>query len=85
MSYDIKIGDLVRYVKHPNSTTPNIITGSMLPVGIILKIDDIIVGYAESSSIMTIVTVRWSIDKWNIDSGTSEENPCDLEIIQRLK
>jgi|TARA_R110000851_G_scaffold1112_9_gene3916 hypothetical protein len=83
--YDLSIGDLVRYVKHPKTIIPSIITGSNLPLGIVLDIKTVIVGVHPDAGLMTVVTVKWSIAKWNGKSGISEENPCDLEVLQKLK
>lgn len=82
---DLSIGDLVRYVKHPGTMIPSIITGSNLPLGLVLDIKTVIVGEYESAGLMTVVIVMWSMAKWNGKSGHSEENHCDLEIIQKLK
>jgi hypothetical protein len=76
-------GDLVRYITDssvPYNKSPN----RSNPIGIVISIDDVLVGPGpEEQSLMEIAEVVWSDSSWGTSSHISFECPGDLFVIQK--
>tara|TARA_Y100001973_G_C5201930_1_gene338501 strand:+ start:2490 stop:2735 length:246 start_codon:yes stop_codon:yes gene_type:complete len=81
----MKPGDLVRYIRNTKSSFAKVLPNHERPIGVIMEIQETPVGCDdEYGAIMTVILVRWADDRWNNDTGMSEECIYDLELIQEL-
>jgi len=84
----VKAGDLVRFETNPPTRVPSrrVIPHDKRPIGVIVEIASKTIGDdPETQSLLEVIYVRWSEEKWNSpETGLSEEFACDLAVIQTL-
>ena len=82
--HGLQVGDLVRYVLNPNTVPPHVIPDEN-PLGIVLGCRTFLVGNDPSSqAVLETVRVWWNDPSWNPKTGSAEEYPSDLQIVQSL-
>ncbi|MBK26153.1 MAG: hypothetical protein CME70_19300 [Halobacteriovorax sp.] len=89
MARHFEPGDLVRYrgdISRKSIGVRWVVPAGVRPYGLVIETSVILLGGDPNlAAEMTIISVRWFDLRWNNDKGgISEEDPSDLELIQKL-